>query len=450
VAVARHGKPVSFWGLDGKQLSQLSGNEEWSSVCFSPDGRRLATVGTAATASVWRTEHLSRPGFEPSLISELKGHTDAINNVSFSPDGQRLVSSCRDQDFRLYDVESGYELIKLQSGRGTDGEIHFSPDGKLIVRTLAGIFSTWSNEDLSALQPAFSGQTSDFAWHQAEATAAEKASDWFAARFHQDYLAKLEPDNVSHFLSSANACLQLGDFKGAEVRFCQCVGRVEESAELGLLYGLCKTYLVQQKQAEYREVCQRLLNRVANSTVPLELNDSLWFASLDPYSNYDTSNIKLKLEALLADPKNRKAAYYNTLAMHHYRHQEYRDAIRCANESLKLLKGQPSPHDWMILALCYAQLDQQQWGWLPLFIRQKLRQWKLSYRWNTSLNYLVPVDDWMKEMEAKINDSKPIARNDMLTLRIDLPSLKREWEEIANGSAGLVPAVSKTERLDIE
>ena len=54
-------------------------------------------------------------------------------SVCFSPDGQRILSSSRDQSARLWDVASGTELLTLKGHRGWLFTAAFSPDGRRII-----------------------------------------------------------------------------------------------------------------------------------------------------------------------------------------------------------------------------------------------------------------------------------------------------------------------------
>ncbi len=58
-------------------------------VAFSPDSRRLATSSEDQTVRLWDAE----TGQE---VLTLHGHTDIVPSVAFSPDGNRLVSAGAD------------------------------------------------------------------------------------------------------------------------------------------------------------------------------------------------------------------------------------------------------------------------------------------------------------------------------------------------------------------
>jgi hypothetical protein len=68
-----------------------------------------------------------------ACLHTLNGHSDLVMSVCFSPDGQRIVSSSRDQSARLWDVASGTELLTFKGHRGWLFTAVFSPDGRRIV-----------------------------------------------------------------------------------------------------------------------------------------------------------------------------------------------------------------------------------------------------------------------------------------------------------------------------
>ena len=54
-------------------------------------------------------------------LQTLKGHTDWVYSVAFSPDGQRIVSGSRDKTLKIWDANSGQELQTLKARDGTVG-----------------------------------------------------------------------------------------------------------------------------------------------------------------------------------------------------------------------------------------------------------------------------------------------------------------------------------------
>ncbi len=65
-------------------------------------------------------------------VWSLKGHTLLVHDVAFSPDGQRLVTLCRDSKIRLWDLASGQEILKL-SEPGFVERVQFVSDGRRLI-----------------------------------------------------------------------------------------------------------------------------------------------------------------------------------------------------------------------------------------------------------------------------------------------------------------------------
>jgi WD40 repeat protein/serine/threonine protein kinase len=100
-------------------------------VVFSPDGQRLAGASWDPTTKegavkVWNAQ----TGQE---LLTLKGHSDQVHRVAFSPDGKRLASASSDKTVKLWDAQTGQELVTFRGHTAAVGSVGFSPDGKRLA-----------------------------------------------------------------------------------------------------------------------------------------------------------------------------------------------------------------------------------------------------------------------------------------------------------------------------
>src|SRR5438552_3020357 len=69
----------------------------------------------------------------PSPLLTLRGHTQAIYRVQYSPDGQRLATASEDRTAGLWDAATGKRLLTLPDHSGAVLTVSFSPDGKRLA-----------------------------------------------------------------------------------------------------------------------------------------------------------------------------------------------------------------------------------------------------------------------------------------------------------------------------
>ena len=112
-------------------------------VDITPDGSRLATGGTDNVARIWKL-NLASGAAKAELLHTLTGHAggppvggifDGLNSVVFSPDGTKLATGGVDKFAKVWDVETGQELLSVLVD--TDGSgvtrLAFSPDSRFLA-----------------------------------------------------------------------------------------------------------------------------------------------------------------------------------------------------------------------------------------------------------------------------------------------------------------------------
>jgi tetratricopeptide (TPR) repeat protein len=207
---------VKVWDArTGAELLTLRGHTDWViAVAYSPDGTRLASASHDQTVKVWDVTS----GAE---LLTLRGHSGALTAVAYSPDGTRLATASSDKTVKVWDATSGAETATLRGHTDAVMAVAYSPDGtRLAAASYNGTVKVWDArigpggydpwaEDLyrrTALAPA---------WHAHDARDAERRGDWFAAAFHRRRLAQLRPDEPEHRLDLARALWQRGRWREA-------------------------------------------------------------------------------------------------------------------------------------------------------------------------------------------------------------------------------------------
>lgn len=137
LATAGEDGTARVWDLaSGDQLVVLEGHTDIvSTVAFHPDGTHLITGSWDGTARVWDIE-------DGEEVRQFSDFTDPVEAV-YSPDGSRLALSSG-LEVLVWDLAEDRELFALRGNTNTIERVMFSPDGRwLAAASLDGNASIW-------------------------------------------------------------------------------------------------------------------------------------------------------------------------------------------------------------------------------------------------------------------------------------------------------------------
>ena len=139
----REGTALIFDVESGKKLLVLRHTDrgEYSnglvcSVAFSPDGTSIVTGSADETARIWDAnsgKELLTLDSGNEFQQREKGYVYAVLFTNFSPDGKKIVTAAQHGVTHIWDAESGKVLQKLEHGISPINYIAYSPDSKNIL-----------------------------------------------------------------------------------------------------------------------------------------------------------------------------------------------------------------------------------------------------------------------------------------------------------------------------
>jgi WD40 repeat protein len=121
--VSAESEDALYRALQTSQLQMtLSGHTNWlNDVTFSENGRYLATTGHDNTVKLWD----AATGQELRTFND---HSRVVNAIAFSPDSRRLASVSNDGFVIVYDLETGDRLAVMNGNDNAINGVTFHPD----------------------------------------------------------------------------------------------------------------------------------------------------------------------------------------------------------------------------------------------------------------------------------------------------------------------------------
>ncbi|MCA9072132.1 MAG: hypothetical protein KDA84_24560, partial [Planctomycetaceae bacterium] len=153
IGIKIRGNVVTIWDLDeAEPLHKLKGHTQIvRSVAYSPDGRYLASVsreradhgqiGLPGELYIWDAE-------TGELLHDLQGHTEGLESVTFTRDSLRVISggaedalggnrSSARHAIHIWDVSTGEEFYTIEN-RPSVAYLTTTSDGSLLARDSSG------------------------------------------------------------------------------------------------------------------------------------------------------------------------------------------------------------------------------------------------------------------------------------------------------------------------
>jgi WD40 repeat protein len=94
-------------------------------LAFAPDGK-VVTGSWDGTAKIWDLE-------SGRVLETLRGHTSTVMGVAVSPDGTLVATGSLDGTAKLWDLATGREILTLFGHDSIVNAVAFSPDSRLLA-----------------------------------------------------------------------------------------------------------------------------------------------------------------------------------------------------------------------------------------------------------------------------------------------------------------------------
>lgn len=145
LATASADATIKLWSVaTGERLDTLSQPlEAQYCVAFSPDGSRVFAGGADSRIRAWQLVSIDKPQINPILFSRY-AHEAPVVRLSFSQNGQELVSSAEDRTVKLWDAENLIQAHVFEAQSDIVNALDFvSNQRRIVVGRMDGTFQLY-------------------------------------------------------------------------------------------------------------------------------------------------------------------------------------------------------------------------------------------------------------------------------------------------------------------
>jgi WD40 repeat protein len=129
---------LRLWDVPTQSGLYLIDSMDFTQVIFSIGGSQLAVGSKAGAVYFYRVA-------DGHQLRTLSGHTGQVTSLAFSPDGKILASGAYDDSLRLWDAGNGAALTVLTGHNGPVVSVAVSPDGSQVLSgSMDGTARLWN------------------------------------------------------------------------------------------------------------------------------------------------------------------------------------------------------------------------------------------------------------------------------------------------------------------